>query len=108
VEQLIENGYVSGRPTLGIHCEVLSSMYQHYYRLPDGLYINGVDRGSPAAEAGIAKGDVIVSINNMAITDMETYNAFLYSQKVGETVTMEIYRSGKYYTVRLTFAQDQG
>jgi serine protease Do len=108
VEQIIENGYVSGRPTLGIHCEVLSSMYQHYYRLPDGLYINEVDRGSPASDAGIAKGDVIVSINGTGITDMETYNAFLYSQQVGDTVILEVYRSGKYYTVRLTFAEDQG
>ena len=108
VEQIIENGYVSGRPTLGIHCEVLSSMYQHYYRLPDGLYINEVDRGSPASDAGISKGDVIVSINGTGITDMETYNAFLYSQQVGDTVILEVYRSGKYYTVRLTFAEDQG
>ena len=108
VEQIIENGYVSGRPTLGIHCEVLSSMYRHYYRLPNGLYINGVDRGSPAAEAGIAQGDVIVTINGTSVTDMESYNAFLYSQQVGDTVVLEIYRGGKYYTLRLTFAENQG
>ena len=108
VDQLIENGYVSGRPTLGLSCEVLSSMYRHYYRLPDGLYINAVEKNSPAAKAGIAQGDVLISINGTAVTDLDTYNGILYSQQVGDTVTLVIYRSGREYTVKLTLAEAQG
>jgi serine protease Do len=40
VTQLIQQGYVSGRPTLGIWGEGLSSFYQVYFRLPSGLYVN--------------------------------------------------------------------
>ena len=36
-EQLIAQGYVSGRPTLGLEGEPLSSFDQYYYRLPAGL-----------------------------------------------------------------------
>ena len=46
VDQLIRQGYVSGRPTLGIEGEMLSTFYQYYYRLPAGLYISRVEEGS--------------------------------------------------------------
>lgn len=108
VDQLIENGYVSGRPTLGISCEVLGSMYRHYYRLPDGLYINAVEKGSPAASAGIAQGDVLISINGTPLTDMDTYNSILYSHQVGDTLQVVVYRAGREYTLSLTLAEDQG
>nr|MBQ8244423.1 trypsin-like peptidase domain-containing protein [Oscillospiraceae bacterium] len=52
VDQLIRQGYVSGRPTLGIEGEALSTFYQHYYRLPAGLYVTSVDRGSDAHSKG--------------------------------------------------------
>ena len=39
VDQLIQQGYVSGRPTLGLEGETISGVYQHYYRMPKGLYI---------------------------------------------------------------------
>ena len=108
VDQIIENGYVSGRPTLGITCEELSSMYRHYYRLPNGLYINAVAKGSPAAAAGIVQGDVLISIDGVSVTDMETYNSILYSHQVGETLTVVVYRSGKQHTLRLILAEAQG
>ena len=38
VDQIIRQGYVSGRPTLGISGETLPSFYQYYYRFPEGLY----------------------------------------------------------------------
>lgn len=108
VDQLIENGYVSGRPTLGISCEELSSMYRHYYRLPNGLYINSVEKNSPAGEVGIAQGDVLISLDGVTVTDMDTYNSILYSHQVGDSVTAVIYRSGKQYSVTLTLAEDKG
>ena len=51
-QDLLENGYVSGRPWLGISGESLSLFYQHYYRLPAGLYISEVAENSSAADAG--------------------------------------------------------
>ena len=108
VDQLIENGYVSGRPTLGLSCEALSSMYRHYYRLPEGLYINAVEKGSPAAEAGISPGDVLISIDGTAVIDIDTYHSILYSHKVGDTVQVVVYRSGREYALTLILAEAQG
>ena len=108
VDQLISQGYVSGRPTLGIHGEPLSTFYQHYYRLPAGLYITQVERGSDAYNKGVEDGDILISINNSRITTMEEMKAAIYELEVGTTVNTIIYRGGQQYLLELTLTEDKG
>ena len=108
VDQLIAQGYVSGRPTLGIEGEALSSFYQHYYRLPAGLYITQVDPGSDAYLKGIEDGDLLLSLDNQKITTMEELKSILYDREVGETVEAIIYRAGERYRVVLTLSENKG
>ena len=56
VNQLINQGYVSGRPSLGIAGASLDKFDQYYFHLPAGLYIETVAEGSPAQQVGIARG----------------------------------------------------
>ena len=107
-EQLISQGYVSGRPTLGLEGESLSSFDQYYYRLPAGLYITDVDRTSDAAAKGIEEGDILISINGTNVTTMDALNGAVYNLDVGDTVEVVIYRSGKQYRVSLTVTEDKG
>ena len=107
-EQLIRQGYVSGRPDLGIEGESISNFYQHYYRMPAGLYITGVETGSEAYEKGIEYGDILISIDGTRITDMDSLNTVLYAHDVGDTVNVVIYRSGKQYALTLTLHENKG
>ena len=102
VEQLIQQGYVSGRPTLGIRGESLSSFYQYYYRMPAGLYITELEEHSDAAAKGIEPGDILTAVNGERITDMDTLKSLLLSFEVGDTVTVTVYRKGTLYDVTLT------
>ena len=108
VDQLISQGYVSGRPTLGLEGEALSTFYQHYYRLPAGLYITHVEPGSDAYLQGIENGDLLLSIDNQRITTMEELKALLYDREVGETVEAIIYRAGQQYLVPLILSEQKG
>ena len=63
VDQLIDQGYVSGRPSLGIKGERVSSFYQRYYMMPAGLFITELDPESDAARKGIKTDDILISIN---------------------------------------------
>ena len=108
VDQLIRQGYVSGRPTLGLTGEGLSTFYQRYYRLPAGLYITDVDAGSSAAEVGIEPGDILVAIGDTRVLSMEDLNTVLYNHAVGDTVTALIYRGGQQYNVELTLSENKG
>ena len=108
VEQLITQGYVSGRPSLGIEGEALSTFYQHYYRLPAGLYITQVTPGSDAQIKGIEDGDLLLSVDNQRITSMDELKAVLFDREVGQTVEAIIYRAGERYRVMLTLGENKG
>ena len=108
VDQLITQGYVSGRPTLGIEGEALSNFYQHYYRLPAGLYITHVDPGSDAYAKGIEDGDMLLSVDNHRISSMEQLKSLLYDREVGDTVEAVIYRAGQQYRVELILTESKG
>ena len=94
VEQIMDYGYVPGRPTLGISVEALSRFYQHFYRLPAGLYITQVDAGSAAWNAGLQAGDILISIDDEALSGVDDLNRVLCTRSVGDEVTLCVYRSG--------------
>ena len=108
VEQIISQGYVSGRPTLGIQGEALSNFYQRYYRLPAGLYITDVKQGSYADYYGIEPGDLLLQVDDTRILGMEDLNSVLYRHQVGDTVTVIIYRGGQQASVELLLTEDKG
>ena len=108
VEQLIHQGYVSGRPTLGIEGEALSSFYQHYYRLPAGLYITHVEYGSDAYSLGIEEGDLLISLGDKRVTSYDDLKSAILNYEVGDKVEAVIYRSGQQYLVELTLTEDKG
>ena len=107
VEQLIDQGYVSGRPTLGITGESVSTFYQIYYNLPAGLLITEVDEASDAAAHGIAVRDILISVNDTRITNMDDLNNVIYGCEVGQEVTAIIYRAGRQYAVELTLMENK-
>ncbi len=107
-DQLISQGYVSGRPGIGITGEGVSSFYQLYYRLPAGLYITEVDPDSDAAAKGLATGDILLSVGDQRITTSEDLTAALTSYEVGDTVRIVIYRSGRQYAADLTLHESKG
>lgn len=106
--QLLSQGYVSGRPTLGITGESLPVFYRHYYSLPSGLVITGVERASDAYEKGLQDGDILTTLNGVRVTSMNELSAAIGDLEVGDMVTVNIYRSGKNYQVELTLTEDKG
>ena len=105
VAQLIDQGYVSGRPDLGMEGQAVSMLYQLYGRLPQGLYITYVDPDSRAAEIGIREGDVLISLDGVRITGPSSYESQVFTYAVGDTVIAIIYRDGYQYEVELTVGE---
>ena len=101
-DQLISQGYISGRPTLGLSGEGVSSFYQLYYRLPAGMYIESIEEGSDADRKGLEVGDILISVDQNRIGSMNDLEMLLSNYEVGDSVKIVIYRSGYQYTVSLT------
>ena len=107
VNQLLTQGYVSGRPWLGIQGESFSVFYQRFYRIPQGLYVTQVQSGSPAEAAGMLSGDIILSADGTALSSMDDLDSLLYSHVPGETMVLTVYRSGRQGDVSVTLAEKQ-
>ena len=105
VDQLISQGYVSGRPYLGLAMQDLSSIDRMYYRLPQGVWITAVDEKSDAAVKGIAPGDLLLAIGDARITSCDALTEALYAYEAGDVATLVIYRSGNQYTVDITVGE---
>ena len=108
VDQLIRQGYVSGRPSLGFVGESVSSFYQYYYRLPAGLYITQLDPESDAAAKGLVEGDILLSIDDARIFTPEELTAALSQKNVGDSVRIIIFRSGRQYSADITLQEHKG
>ncbi len=68
---------------------------------PTGAVVKSVINGGPAEKAGIRSGDIIVEFNSVAVSDYTVLGDALSKSKVGDTVTVKIYRSGRYYSTSL-------
>lgn len=105
VDQLLQKGYVSGRPDLGITGESVSEAYQLYYRLPAGVLVREVSENGAADKAGILPGDIILAIDNNRTADIDRLNNCLYAYNAGDTVNLTLYRSRRQITVSLTLQE---
>jgi len=108
VDQLIAQGYVSGRPALGLSVRELSSAERQFYRLPAGLLVTQVETGTDAYTAGLDAGDILVQLDGSDVATQEALTSVLLKHKVGDSLNAVIYRGGKYYTVQLTLEESKG
>ena len=100
VDQLINQGYVSGRPSLRLTGEWVSSFNQQFRRIPAGLYITQTPENSQ-----IRTKDIIMYVAGVRVTNQDELNAVLYSHQAGDTVTLVLYRDGRQYSVDIVLTE---
>lgn len=90
-------------PYLGISVsEKYNSSVLKYYGYPSGAVVSSVADGSPADNAGLAKGDIITEFGGTEITEYSMLESLLQKCKPGDQVSVKIYRSGRYYSTTVT------
>ena len=73
-----------------------------------GVRITGVRQDSPAAKAGMREGDIIHRIGDYPIDDLQVMTDALRKYRPGDTVSIEIERSGTRVVLRVTFGTRGG
>ena len=101
VDELIQNGYIAGRPQIGISGQNVSEQQSAAYGIPQGVRVINVDSRSNAAAAGVQANDIITGINGTEVTDMDGVNAVKDELSAGDKITLTLYRmsTGKTFTV---------
>ena len=86
---------------MGIVARYVLPVYQDYYNLPQGAYLRSVEEGSPAQEAGLQEGDIIVGIGEQTILGDMNLRLSRASFAPGDIQTVYFWRDGQYYTTEM-------
>ena len=106
-QDLLENGYVSGRPYMGItylavtDAQTAAQLNVNAY----GVYVVDVVQGGPADKAGLKTGDRIVSIDGTEIAQKDDLGTLIQQHAAGDTLSITVAREGQMQTVSLTLGE---
>ena len=107
VKQRLEEYRTYGKfikPYIGISYQMISEYEALYYTdVVAGALVMNVDPNGPAAKADVKRGDIITKVNGKELVQSLAYE--IQSHKVGEEITLEVWREGKTFTVKVTLAQ---
>jgi serine protease Do len=95
IDKLLEYGYVPGRPASGLTVAEIPAAYAAYYKYPSCIYVAAVRESSTAYEAGVRKGDLIVSANGVKIQSVDQLYAVINGMEAGDEMTLELFREGE-------------
>ena len=95
INDLMQYGYVTGRPMIGISGEDITSIMSMFYRIPEGVYVRFITPDSGAELAGIKAGDIIIGADGETVTTMDDLNEIKNRFSAGDTITLTIYRDGE-------------
>ncbi|MBR6107265.1 MAG: trypsin-like peptidase domain-containing protein [Oscillospiraceae bacterium] len=104
IKSLITDGYVTGRPQLGITGTTITEEQAEFYHIPQGVYVYSVSENSASP---LQQGDIITAIDGTEITTMEELNEQKNLHKAGETVTLRISRNGESMEVPVTLQESR-
>lgn len=96
IDDLIDNGYVSGRPLVGISVSEARS----------GLTVESVREGTGAAAAGLQIGDLIVKADGKAIKTSQELNEIRDKKSPNEILTLTVIRNGELLDIDITLGED--
>ncbi len=106
-QDLLENGYVTGRPYMGItylavtDAQTAAQLGVNAY----GIYVVDVVSGGPADQAGLKAGDRIISIDNTEVAQKTDLGTLMQEHSAGDTLSITIARDGQMQTVSLTLGE---
>lgn len=106
IRDLIEHGYVKGRPIVGISGENISEIYARYYDIPQGFIVRELSEGGPAEKAGVKVGDIVIGIEGTLIESVSEFNDVKKNYKAGDTITISVYRDEEIVDIEITLAED--
>ncbi|GIW63242.1 MAG: hypothetical protein KatS3mg091_044 [Patescibacteria group bacterium] len=107
--QFKERGGSFARPYIGVRYKMIDKQTAILNEVPEGAFVVSVEENSPAFKAGIRSGDIITELDGQRLTnaDNRTLAQLILKKKVGDTVTLKVWRNGETKTISLKLAELQ-
>lgn len=91
ITDLLEHGYVKGRPVIGISTRDVTEYMAQAYSWPQGVQVMEVTSESAKA-AGLQQGDIITEVEGQKVSDSETLNKIKAEYSPGHALKMQVYK----------------
>ena len=104
VSDLVKNGYVTGKPIMGISVADVDESVTSY-GVPQGAIIRVVTPDLCGAKAGLQAGDIVTKIDNTDVTSASDLTSAIGNYNPGDKDTLTIFRSGETKTVEVTLEE---
>ena len=104
--ELIEHGYISGRPYIGITVQTVTSGHADFYGWVVGAYVRSVAPESAGEKSGLAVGDIIIELGDIEIDSRDGLLFALRRFSAGDTTTMTVWRNGEEVKLSITFDEN--
>ena len=101
VDTLLEQGKITGRPTIGIMCFALNEGDGEYCGRESGIFVDSVTADGPADHAGLRPGDVILTVNGQDVTTLEELTVLRDQAGVGGEMKLVVWREGETFETTL-------
>lgn len=95
IDNLMTNGYVTGRTKIGITGTEINEALSQINGIPKGIYITYVDPSSDLAGKNISRGDIMIEIDGTKIETFDDVSRFLKTKEPGDKVSIKFYRSAR-------------
>ncbi len=106
VEELIDKGYVSGRPLTGINGRNVSALAAAFYNIPQGILVDQVAPESDAAAKGLTAGDVIIGVDDIRVENISDACTLRDEHKAGDTMKLTFYRQGSTHEINIQLMEE--
>lgn len=101
IENLIENGYVKGRPSLGVVLQAASTINSD----KENVYIAEVEKGKAADKAGLKTGDQILKADGKNVTSISDVKEAIDSHKAGDNMSFTILRENETKEIKVKLGE---
>lgn len=92
IDDIMNYGYVRGRPVIGVELSDISEVYTKRLGIPTGARVIEVMPGSGAEKGGILADDIIVAVQGTTVTSRAEVDAIKEKFKAGETISIDVRR----------------
>jgi serine protease Do len=103
---LITNGYVTGKAYLGLQLTTVSASVAKYYNMVQGVYVYSVVPGSCAEAAGLRTGDIITAIDDTQVLTNTQLVQQVKNYRAGDSAVLSVYRDQNYITITVVFDEE--
>ena len=105
INDLINYGYVTGKPQIGFYPADVDESISQRLGLPVGVFVTGIEKDSAAERAGLKVNDIIIAVDDKTVSNYDELKAEKDKHEAGDTIVLTVIRNGEELKIPVTLTE---